>query len=367
MKGAKLILPRGSVVKKHEFRVILIIAVCWIIVDYLLFIIRKYSNVLPVKYSDPNVDTLETILLREVNVLLVSLIMGFILVSVLRKFLRNSSLWVNLLLKTAILILIAMVMNFLIYMSKEMIINGEDYITAVRNFWKNTSRTEWFLPKMMEWTLLFFLTLIALEINEKYSPGVFLDIILGKYLQPKEENRIIMFIDLRNSTPIAEKLGHKEYFEFIRDFIFCISAGIMEHDGRVYQYVGDEVVVWWPSTKTNARKAINSLIESRKVLNKNTEVFKRYYGILPEYKAGVHTGSIMVGQVGISKKELVMSGDTINTASRIRSACTDLNQKFLISSEMKDLMALEEWQTESMGVVDLKGKNNDLELFALKI
>jgi len=61
------------------------------------------------------------------------------------------------------------------------------------------------------------------------------------------------------------------------------------------------------------------------------------------------------------------SGDTINTASRIRSACTDLNQKFLISVDMKNLLDLEEWQTESMGIVDLKGKNNDLELFALKI
>lgn len=367
MKGAKLILPRGSVVKKHEFRIILVIAACWMIVDYLLFLIRKYSNVLPVKYADPDADTTQTILLRELNVMIVSLVMGFFLVSVLRKFLRNSSLWVNLLLKTLILIFIAMVMNFLIYVSKEMIIDGEGYADAVHNFWKNTSRSEWILPKMMEWTLLFVVTLLALEINEKYSRGVFLDIILGKYLQPKEENRIIMFIDLRNSTPIAEKLGHQEYFEFIRDFIFCISAGMMEHDGRIYQYVGDEVVVWWPSTKQNAKKAINALIESRKVLNKNTEVFKRYYGILPEYKAGVHTGSIMVGQVGIAKKELVMSGDTINTASRIRSACTDLNQKFLISADMKNLMDLEEWQTESMGVVDLKGKNNDLELFALKI
>jgi adenylate cyclase len=367
MKGAKLILPRGSVVKKHEFRVILVIAACWIGVDFLLFIIRKFSNVLPVKYSDPNVDTVQTVLLREVNVLLVSLVMGFFLVSVLRKFLRNSSLWVNLILKTMILIAIAMAMNFLIYVSKEMLIDGEGYATAIRNFWKNTSRSEWILPKMVEWVLLFFLTLIALEINEKYSRGVFIDIILGKYLQPKEESRILMFIDLRNSTPIAEKLGHKEYFEFIRDFIFCISAGVMEHDGRVYQYVGDEIVVWWPSSRQNARKAINSLIESRKVLNKNTEVFKRYYGILPEYKAGVHAGNIMVGQVGISKKELVMSGDTINTASRIRSACTDLNQKFLISIDVKNLLDLEEWQTESMGIVDLKGKSNDLELFALKI
>jgi adenylate cyclase len=74
-----------------------------------------------------------------------------------------------------------------------------------------------------------------------------------------------------------------------------------------------------------------------------------------------------VGQVGISKKELVMSGDTINTASRIRSACNDLNQKFLVSKDFLDLTGLEDFQVESMGMVDMKGKNNVMELFALKI
>jgi adenylate cyclase len=176
-----------------------------------------------------------------------------------------------------------------------------------------------------------------------------------------------MFIDLRNSTPIAEKLGSKEYFQFIRDFIFCISAGIMEHGGRIYQYVGDEVVAWWPSSPANAKKVIASLIASRKILNKNTEVFKSAYGILPEYKAGIHAGTVTVGQVGISKKELVMSGDTINTASRIRSACTDLNQKFLVSKDMVDLVGMEAWQSESLGLVDMKGKNQLIELFALRI
>jgi adenylate cyclase len=204
-------------------------------------------------------------------------------------------------------------------------------------------------------------------VNEKYSPGVFVDIMLGRYLQPKQEDRIIIFIDLRNSTPIAEKLQNIDYFEFIRDFIFCITAGIMEHDGRIYQYVGDEIVAWWPSSKVNARKAVDSLIESRKILNTNTDVFMRNYDIVPEYKAGIHAGPVTVGQVGISKKELVMSGNTINTASRIRSACTDLNQKFLVSKDIIDLLEMKEWQSESMGNADLKGKNEDIELFALKI
>ena len=62
-----------------------------------------------------------------------------------------------------------------------------------------------------------------------------------------------------------------------------------------------------------------------------------------------------------------MSGDTINTASRIRSACNDLNQKFLVSKDFLDLTGLEDFQVESMGEVDMKGKNNVMELFALKI
>jgi adenylate cyclase len=93
----------------------------------------------------------------------------------------------------------------------------------------------------------------------------------------------------------------------------------------------------------------------------------RNYDIVPEYKAGMHAGAVTVGQVGISKKELVMSGNTINTASRIRSACNDLNQKFLVSKEIVDLLEMKDWQNESMGEVDLKGKNENIELFALKI
>ena len=77
--------------------------------------------------------------------------------------------------------------------------------------------------------------------------------------------------------------------------------------------------------------------------------------------------NVTVGQVGIAKKDLVISGDTINTAARIRSACTELNQKYLVSKEFITLLNMKDWQTESVGLVDLKGKNEDLELFTLKI
>ena len=362
----RLIVPGGSIVNKRKFPIILIIAACWTIADFFVFLVQMSSDSFAFKYEERQADTLSAILLRELNVLLVSLLIGFLLVSVLKRFFRHGTPAINVIVKTLILIIAGLAMSFLIYITYELIIGHRTFDESIHRFFANTFKAGWIIPKMTEWAVLYILTQLAIEVNEKYSPGVFFDIIMGKYLKPREEIRIIVFIDLRNSTPIAEKIG-ANYFEFIRDFIFCISAGIMEHNGRIYQYVGDEIVAWWPSSKVNAKKAVQALIESRKILNTNNDVFKSNYDIVPEYKAGMHTGKVTVGQVGIAKKELVMSGDTINTASRIRSACTDLNQKFLVSKEIMDLLEMKDWQTETLGEVDLKGKNENIELFALKI
>lgn len=367
MRLFKIAYKKDGAIKKHEIKVIFVIALSWTIIDFILFNLRGLLGTLPEKYFSPEINLGREVLLRELNVFLLSLLIGYLLVSVLSNFLANSSLWFNLFIKTSILVLAAFFMNLFIYFTYEWLINGKTASHAFDGFVHNMFQTKWLIRKMPEWVILFLFTLLALEVNQKYSRGVFLNIMLGRYLQPKEEKRIIMFLDLKDSTPIAERLGHKEYFKFIRDFIYDVSAGVDHCDGRVYQYVGDEIVVWWPATASNAKKSIAALIDVRRQINKNSENFRRRYDTLPEYKAGIHAGVVTVGQVGLVKKDLVMSGDAINTAARIRSACTTMNQKFIISKEMVDLLDMKEWQMEALGPIELKGKNEELELFALKI
>jgi adenylate cyclase len=367
IQAIKSILSGVSPIKRHERKVILLIALSWTAIDFIFFWWRKFAGILPEKYYNAATNLLKELLVRELSVFIISLLIGYFLVSALRNYLRNSSLWYNLVMKTLLLLVVALVMTFFIYISYEWLIAGHTLGVSFKKFIYNLVHRSLLLEKMPEWVLLFIFTLLAIEVNEKYSRGVFINIMLGKYLQPKEERRIIMFLDLKDSTPIAEKLGHKEYFKFIRDFIFNISAGFIENDGRIYQYVGDEIVVWWPESKANARKAIAALLTARKEINQHFDRFRRKYDILPEYKVGIHTGIVTVGQVGIIKKDLVMSGDAINTAARIRSACTELNQKMIVSKEVVDLLEMKEWQTESLGLVDLKGRNQSIELFVLKI
>lgn len=90
------------------------------------------------------------------------------------------------------------------------------------------------------------LTIIGLHVNEKYGQGILGKLIMGKYLRPREEERIFMFVDIRSSTTIAEQLGHLRFFELLNDFYRDLTNPIIYKSGEIYQYVGDEIVVSWP-------------------------------------------------------------------------------------------------------------------------
>jgi adenylate cyclase len=293
--------------------------------------------------------------------------MAYMLIFPLRDKLRKYPLWLNFVLKTIILCLAAALYAIIIFYIVYIFVYGRNPITASENLYYYTFKTTWLLNFVESRLLLYVITLLILEINEKYSPGVFTDIFLGKYLKPKEEKRIILFIDLKDSTPIAEKLGHKKYFFFIRDFIHHISLALLEYDGLIYQYVGDEIIVSWLSTKDNKNKCIQSVVRARRIIQKESAYYMRKYGMVPEYRVGVHLGFVTVGEIGIVKKDLTMSGDAMNTTARIRTMTGELNQKFVGSADFVKNVGLKDSQIESVGFIELKGKELPIELFAIKI
>lgn len=347
-----------SFVSKYRFKLIVYISVIWTLIDLFMLLTRTDKGY----YSFDN-----AIIVRVILVFFMSLFINYLLVFKLRKLFRNHSLWLSFVVRSLILFVAAFLVNFVIHAVDISFIEKFSLFTAVANYGQYAFSSLWLTQKLVYWLLLFVLTQFVIEVNEKYSPGVFMDIFLGKYLQPKIETRIVMFLDLKDSTPIAEKLGHEHYFKFIREFIYLISLGLIENGGSIYQYVGDEIVVSWMYTAKNTKRCMTSLLDARKNLQKKSEDFRRDFGIIPEFRVGIHIGDVTVGEIGLIKKDIAMSGDTMNTTARIRTACSELNQKFIVSKTFVDKVDLKEWQTESLGLIELKGKKDELELFALKI
>src|SRR5205085_6118954 len=124
------------------------------------------------------------------------------------------------------------------------------------SFFHKLLYTNTFVSFMIDMGVMTLFSIIYLEVIDKYGPGMFWSMLSGKYHNPKIENRIFIFLDINESTTIAEDLGHEKYFRMLRDFFNDITIPVLANDGHIYQYVGDEVLVSWPNTPENK---INSL------------------------------------------------------------------------------------------------------------
>lgn len=217
-------------------------------------------------------------------------------------------------------------------------------------------------------TLAFFLNAFW-QINLLLGRGVLWKYVTGKYHKPKTANKIFLFLDLKSSTTIAEKIGSVKYSQFLQDFFYDLTEPILQTKGSIFQYCGDEVVVLWKAKdglKNNNALRFFFLVEEKILSLKDKYVEK--YGVFPEYKAGVHYGNILVTEVGYLKKEIAYHGDLINTASRIRSTCNKVNRRLLASEDL--LKNLPNWKSEfnaeSMGEFKLRGKKNIIKLFSIE-
>ena len=128
-----------------------------------------------------------------------------------------------------------------------------------------------------------------------------------------------LFADVRGSTSIAERMPATEFRGLLDRFYAIATTAVIDHDGSVDKFVGDELVaMYFPllSGKNHPAKAI----ESAKALLAATGHVDPAGPWLP-VGAGVHTGPAWVGAVGEGPRvELTALGDTVNTTARLAAA-----------------------------------------------
>ena len=119
--------------------------------------------------------------------------------------------------------------------------------------------------------------------------------------------------------------------DMLNDFFIDVTDSILYTKGEIYQYVGDEVVITWPTMKglknANCLRAV--FYAQQHILSRSDKYIKKY-GMIPEFKAALHCGEIIHGEVGHMKTEIAFHGDVINTTARLERLCSKLNEKVLI-------------------------------------
>jgi len=191
---------------------------------------------------------------------------------------------------------------------------------------------------------------------------------LGMYRNPVETDRVFMFLDIAASTSIAEKTGHLKFLSLVNDFFTDIAEPIGQTKGEIYKYVGDEVIVTW-KTKDAIQHAncIRCFLLIDELMLKRSDYYLKKYNIIPGYKAGLHGGLAVTGELGYTKREIAYMGDVLNTTARIEEACKTFDKRLLISEVIMQQLELPiQVMATEVGNVKLRGKTNEMRLFSIE-
>ena len=225
---------------------------------------------------------------------------------------------------------------------------------------------------------LFWLGLVALviaaaamnfgrEVRMVLGPTTLLALFSGRYRVPVREERAFLFLDLTDSTGLAQRLGPERYHAFKNEFFRDVAGPILATGGQIYQYVGDEVVVTWRVRGGRlARHPAETLLLLDEAVAARAERYRARYGEVPRYKAGLHAGDVVTAEVGTLKKDLVHTGDAVNVAARVEGQCHALGARLLASEAALGLAPLPAGvEAEEVGAVELRGRAGAVRLFRL--
>jgi len=228
--------------------------------------------------------------------------------------------------------------------------------------------SDMYLANLLTIFSILLVIISILEINTLHRKGELVRYIFGLYHKPKEVERIFMFTDMKSSTSIAEKIGNLKFGTMLQDYFSDISDAISLAKGEVYGYVGDEIIITWKYKRAEKHnQCIRCFFGMKRALLERSDHYLKKYGKVPEIKAGMHAGKVVVMWVGDQKKEIVYLGDVLNTASRIQAECNRLGEELLVSGEVLHLLPqLDGVNARPIGEIELRGKEEKISLFGIK-
>ena len=198
--------------------------------------------------------------------------------------------------------------------------------------------------------------------------GQFLSVLAGRYRRPVEEKRVLLFVDLKGSTRLAEHLGPVQVATLIARFFFDMDEIVAEHGGEVHAYIGDELIVTWPTAEAVREAAcLRCVFAMRGRVRELARSYEAEFGVVPHFRAVLHSGPVVMSEVGRARQQIGYFGDTMNVTARLEEHAKLVDRDLLISRLLAEQLALPElFAVEDLGQVELRGRIAPVSVLALR-
>jgi len=183
---------------------------------------------------------------------------------------------------------------------------------------------------------------VMTEIQRLVGGPLLASVLLGAYHRPTRRRLIVMFLDLANSTRLAEAMGELRVHDLITRFFFDVDEPdrrLRRRRARLCRRRGDRQLAGDGRPERNARCLACFFAIERKIAGLAPD-YEAKFGVVPAFRAGIHAGAVVVSECGDAKRQLAYFGDAMNVASRLCEYCKTINRRLVVSGELLRLVQL---------------------------
>lgn len=182
----------------------------------------------------------------------------------------------------------------------------------------------------------------------------------------KEVEATVYFSDIQGFTSVAEQLSPREVVQRLNEYFGVATDVVLDHRAMVDKYIGDAIMAVFGAPvqdPDHASQACLAALEMDRILSEYYDHFDN--GDRPPFRSriGIHTGSIVVGNVGTEQRiDYTAIGDAVNVAARLEQANKQYNTRILVS-EATYAKAEEAVEAREIDLLRLTGKEHPIRIF----
>ncbi len=183
----------------------------------------------------------------------------------------------------------------------------------------------------------------------------------GSDLEGEDVEVSIMFLDIRNFTEFAERARPHEVVSMLNDFWDLVVPALLHQGGQANKFIGDGLLAVFGAPERLPDHADRAVAAALEIVER---VQQRYEGAV-SVGIGVNSGHVIAGTVGGGGRvEFTVIGDAVNTAARVEAATRETGDDVLITDATRELLPGDGLELEERPPVPLKGKREQVQLWA---
>lgn len=147
------------------------------------------------------------------------------------------------------------------------------------------------------------------------------------------------FADIVGFTRLSEMMSPEDLVEVLAEYLDVLSGKVIEHDGTVDKFNGDDVMAFWGAPNDVAEPAYKACLAALRSKEAIHAMHAEWRTIgMPTLLAsfGISTGDVVVGNVGSRERmNYTVIGDSVNLASRLQGLNKHYETEILIGEQTR--------------------------------